>query len=150
MGYLPANTDLPTNFNVIRCIMDRTVECMNYRNLNYIVLEVDQAIFNKVLQVLFAFQEEKNRKFDRIILRMGGFHVIFCLLRIIYSRSKDSSIIELLVEAAAGTEGTTRSVLGGGDVKLSIRYYKILSEAFLRSKIQFLETPAQEPVEFND
>ena len=93
VGYLPAITDLPTGFNVIQCIMDGTIECMNYLNLNYIFLEV--------LQILFAFQE--NRKFDKIIVRMGSFHVILCLLRTIYSCFKDSGIIELLVEAAVGT-----------------------------------------------
>ena len=92
VGYLAAITDLPTSFNVIQCIMDRTIECMNYLNLNYIFLEVDQAIFNKVLQVLFAFQEKENRKLDKIIVRMGGCHVILCLLRTIYSRFKDSHL----------------------------------------------------------
>ena len=36
---------------------------------------------------------------------MGRFHVILCLLGTIYSRFKDSGIIELLVEAAVATEG---------------------------------------------
>ena len=150
MGYLPAINDSPTSFNVIQGIMDRAMECMNHLNLNYIFLVVDQAIFNKVLQVLFAFQEKENRKFDKIIVRMGGFHVILCLLRTIHSRFKDSGIIELLVEAAVGTEGTIRYAPRGGDVKLGIRYYKILYEAFLRSKIQFLETYTQESVEFEN
>ena len=116
--------------------MERTTECMNYLNLNCIFLEVDQAILNKVLQVSFVFQEKESRKFDKIIVRLGGFHVILCLLRTIYSRVKDFGIIKLLVEAADrivpfGTEGTIRSALRGGDVKLGIRYYKILGEAFL-------------------
>ena len=77
VGYLPAITDLPTSFNVVQCIMDRTVECMNYLNLNCIFLELDQATFSKVLQVLFAFQEKENRKIDKIIVHMGGCHVIY-------------------------------------------------------------------------
>ena len=60
---------------------------------------------------------------------MGGFHVTLCLLRTIYSHFKDSRIIELLVEAGVGTEGTIRSAIRGGDVKQGIRYYKILYEA---------------------
>ena len=73
--------------------MQRTIECMNCLNLNYIFLEVDQAIYNKVLQVLFAYQKKENRKFDKLIVRMGGFYVILCLLRTVYSRLKDSGII---------------------------------------------------------
>ena len=66
VGYLAVITDLPTSFNVIQCIMDRTIECMNYLNLNYIFLEVDQAIFNKVLQVLFVFQEKKTENLTNL------------------------------------------------------------------------------------
>ena len=150
VGYLPAITASPTSFMVIQCIMDITIEWINNLNLSYIFLEVEQAIFNKVLQILFAFQEKESTKFDKIIVRMGGCHVILCLLRIIYSRFKDSVIIELLVEAAVGIEGTIRSALRGGDAKLGIRCYKILFEAFLRSKIQFLETSTEESVEFKN
>ena len=50
---------------------------MNYLNLNYVFLEFDQAIFTKVLQVLIAFQENKNIKFEKILMRMGGFHEVY-------------------------------------------------------------------------
>ena len=55
------------------------------------------------------------------------------MLRTIYSRFKDSGIIELLVEAGVGTETTIRSAIWGGDVKHGIRYYKILYEGLERS-----------------
>ena len=84
MGYFPAINDSPKSLSVIQYIIDRTIECMNYLNLLYIFLEVHQAIFNKVLQVLFAFQEKENRKFAKIIVHMGGFHVILYLLRTTY------------------------------------------------------------------
>ena len=70
---------------------------------------------------------------------MIGFHVILCLLRTIYFRFKDSYIIELLAEAEVGTEGTIRSAIREGDIKQGIRYYKILYEAFARSKTSFFE-----------
>ena len=68
---------------------------------------------------------------------MGGFHVIlfyFLLFYTIYSRFKDSGIIELLVETGAGTKSTIR----GGDVRQGICYYKIIYEAFTISKVNFL------------
>ena len=48
-SYLPGITDSPTKFGVVQCIMQRTLECMRCLNLNYKFLEVDQAIYNKVL-----------------------------------------------------------------------------------------------------
>ena len=37
-----------------------------------------------------------NNVFEKIILRMGGFHVIFFLLRTTYSRFKNSGMIDQL------------------------------------------------------
>ena len=62
--------------------------------------------------------------------------MLFCF---IYSPFKDSGIIELLVEAGVGTESTPRFAIQGGAVRQGIRYYKILYEAFIISKINFLE-----------
>ena len=46
-----------------------------------------------------------------LIVHIGGFHVIICILRRIYFRFKDSDIVEILVEAVVGTEGTIRAAM---------------------------------------
>ena len=46
-----------------------------------------------------------------LIVRMGGFHVIICMLRTIYSQFKVSDLVETLVEAELGTEGTIRAAM---------------------------------------
>ena len=137
VGYLPSLIAPPTDMNVILAIMDRTIDCMNELDLDYIFLEVDQAIYNKVLQVLFKYHQEGSQKFEKLIVRMGGFHVIICLLRTIYSRFQDSGFIELLVEVGIGTEGTIRAAMKASDVKQGIRYYKLLYEALVRSKMEY-------------
>ena len=93
---------------------------------------------------LFAYQQKENKKFEKLIAHVAGFHVILCFLRTIYSRFKDSGIIEQLVEAGVGTEGTSRSAIRRGDVKQGISYYKILYETFIRSIINFLENSTRE------
>ena len=138
-SYLPGITDSPTKFSVVRFIMQRTFECMTCLNLNYKFLEVDQAIYNKVLRVLFAYQKKESRKCDKLIAHMGDFHVILCLLRTKYSRFKNLVIIELLLEAGVRTKGTIRSAIRGGDIKQGIHYHKIIYVAFTRPKINFSE-----------
>ena len=69
---------------------------------------------------------------------MGGFHIVLCLLKTIYSRFYDSGIAKLLVEAGFGSEGSIRSAMTGSDVKFEIRCYKILFEAILRTRIEFI------------
>ena len=40
-------------------------------------LEFDQAIYNKVIQVLFAYQKKENRKFDKL----GRFSCYFMFVK---------------------------------------------------------------------
>ncbi len=152
VGYLPAITASPTNMNVILGILNRTVKCMKELQLSYIFLEVDQAIYSKVLQVMFKYNSEGRNDFDNVIVRMGGFHVIICMLRTIHSRFKGSGIVELLSEAGVGAEGTIKSAINGSNVKQGVRYYKLIFEALLRTKLAYQEktTERQEMVQAQD
>ena len=58
---------------------------MTELKLENIFLECDQAIYTKVLQVLFKFNQEGSNHFDKIVVRMGGFHIVMCLMKAIYS-----------------------------------------------------------------
>ena len=85
VGYLPPITAPPTQMNVIYKVVNQTLSIMKELGLTYIFLEVDQAIYAKVLDVMFKLGNENNKIFNKIIVRMGGFHIIICLLRFIYS-----------------------------------------------------------------
>ena len=95
--------------------------CKSELQLEYIFLEVGQAIYNKVLQVLFNQQAKDPSFCNKLIVRMGGFYVVLCLLKTIYSRFYNSGIVELLVEAGVGSDGSIRSAMKSSDVKFGIR-----------------------------
>ena len=139
VGYLPAITAPPTNMNVILAILNRTLDCMTELKLETIFLECDQAIYTKVLQVLFKFKQEGSNHFDNIVVRMGGFHIVMCLMKAIYSRFQGSGIVELLAESGVGTEGAIKSGMNGTYVKQGLRYYKLLFESLLRTKVAYIE-----------
>ena len=80
---------------------------------------------------------------------MGGFHVIICIMRSIYSRFQDSGIIELLVESGVSSEGTIRAAMKGSDIKQGIRFYKLVYETLLRSKVEHLSN-VENNTEFDD
>ena len=144
---MPAIPVPPTQKNVIQEIINRAMRCKSELQLEYIFLEVDQAIYNKVLLVLFN-QKARDPSFCiKLIVRIGGFHIVLCLLKTINSRFYNSGIVELLVEAGVGSEGIIRSVMKGSDVKFGIRCYKILFEAILRTKIEFI---MENVVEFSE
>ena len=132
IGFIPAIPAPPTQKYVIEEIINRVMRCKSELQLESIFPEVDQAIYNKVLQVLF-------KSFcNKLIVRIGGFHIVLCLLKTIYSRFYDSGIVELLVEPGVGSEGGIRSAMKGSDVKFGIRCYKVLFEAILQTKIEFI------------
>ena len=63
------------NYKIINPVLSIKKEL----GLSYIFLEVDLAIYAKILDVMFQFQNE-NKMFDKIIGRMGGFYIMICLL----------------------------------------------------------------------
>ena len=135
---LPAILGSPTKMDVIYAILKRTVDIKNELGLDFIFLKSDQAIYTKFIQILFQFEGNDNKYFDGVIVRMGGFHVVMCIMKTILSRFKDCGMIQLLAEVGIGSEGTIRAAMNGNDVKEGIRYSKILYEAFLRTKIEKL------------
>ena len=125
IGFMPAIPAPPTQKNVIEEIINRSMRCKSELQIEYIFLEVDQAIYNKVLK---CFREKaKDPSFcNKLIVRMGGFHIVLCLLKAIYSHFYDSGIVELLVEAGVGSKVSIRSMMKVSDVKFAIRCYKVL------------------------
>ena len=130
----------PTQKNVIDEIINRAMRCKSEPQLEYIFLELDQAIYNQVLQVLFNQMARDPSVCKKLIVRVDGFQIVLCLLKTIYSCFYGSGIVELLVElvGSVGSEGSIRSAMKGSDVKLGIRCYKIVFEAILRTKIEFI------------
>ena len=119
-GYLQPITSPPTDMKVIFSVIDRSLDIMRELNLQQMFLEVDQAIYCKLLDAMFRMESNGNRIFDKLVPRMGGFHVIICVLRTIFSRFKDSGMVEWSVYSGIGGEGTITSALNGGDVKRAI------------------------------
>ena len=136
VGYMPPIHDTPTKYDVILEILSSAEKCRNELDLEYIFLEADQAVYHKVLDVKFQLPEQ----FKNVIVRMGGFHLIMCLMRSVYSRFRGFGLVELLAEVGdLGGPGTIESSLKGSDVKFGIRLYKLLFEAFYRIKLKMLE-----------
>ena len=91
--YLPPIAARPTKMKVIFFVINRSLDVMTELNLKNIILEVDQAIYTKILDAMFRMELDRSVIFDKIIQRMGGFYLVICMLKTIFSRLKDSDII---------------------------------------------------------
>ena len=76
--------------NVLQATTDPSITCMYSLNLDFIFLKVDPATYNKCLQILFSHKENSNKNYDNVMVHMGGFQVLICMLRAVYSGLKDS------------------------------------------------------------
>ena len=81
IGLMPALPAPPTQKNVIEEIINRAMSNKSELQLEYIFLEVDQAMYNKVLQVLFN-QKARDPSFcNKLLVRMVGFHIVLYLFK---------------------------------------------------------------------
>ena len=81
IGLMPALPAPPTQKNVIEEIINRAMSNKSELQLEYIFLEVDQAMYNKVLQVLLN-QKTRDPSFcNKLIVRMVGFHIVLYLFK---------------------------------------------------------------------
>ena len=81
IGLMPALPAPPAQKNVIEEIINRAMSNKSELQLEYIFLEVDQAMYNKVLQVLLN-QKTRDPSFcKKLIIRMVGFHIVLYLFK---------------------------------------------------------------------
>ena len=71
---------------VIYAVINRSLDSMDELGNKFILMEVDQAIYNKNLGDMFRMEKEGSAIFDKVIPQMGGFHIALCMIRTIYSR----------------------------------------------------------------
>ena len=138
VGYLPPIPESPTQMRVIYAEIERTLTIMEELELPFIFIEADQAIYTKMLDAMFKLESEGKEVFKKIIPRMGGFHILMCMLKTIFSLFKNIGFIQLLNSVGMGGMGTIKKLFKGSDVKEGIELHKKLFEALLRTKIDFL------------
>ena len=123
IGYLPPITAPPTEISVIYAFIDRAFKILTELNMEKMFMEADQAIYSKLLDAMLKMSVDGHDVFSKLIPRMGGFRIIMCMLKIIFSRFKDSRVIKLFVYFGISGEGTVKHALKGGDVKFGIHLH---------------------------
>ena len=82
---------------VICSVINWSQDVLTELNLKSIILEVDQAIYTKILDVMFRIEHDGSIIFDKIIPRIGGFHIAICMLKAIFIRFNDLFIYLIIV-----------------------------------------------------
>ena len=134
-GYLLSIAESPTEMKVIYAEMERTEKILVELGTEFIFIEADQAIYTKVLDAMFKMRNDGKDMFERIIPRMGGFHITICMSCTIYCIYSKIGFVQILAKAELGRIGSLKKTLKDGDVNEAIRLLKTLFEALVRTKI---------------
>ena len=146
VGYLPPILLPSTDLKVIAAVIRQTENVMKEPETNFIFIEADQAIYTKILDVMFSLKDKSEYLFLTIIPCMDGFHIGMCMLRTIYSLFKRCGMLQLLSSEGLGGLGTVKKALTGGDIKEGINLRKKLNEALSRTKIEYVDVFKHEAV----
>ena len=114
---------------VIYAEIERTEKIRVELGTEFIFIEADQAIYTKVLDAMFKMRNDGKDMFERIIPRIGGFHITICMLRTIYCIYSKIGFIQILAKAGLGGIGSLKRTLKGGDLNKAIHLNKTLFEA---------------------
>ena len=79
--YLPSITAPPKEVKVIYAFIDKAFKILTELEMEKMFIEADQAIYSKLLDAMFKMSEDGHDVFSKLIPRMGGFHIIMCMLK---------------------------------------------------------------------
>ena len=79
--YLPPITAPSKEVKVIYAFIDKAFKILTELEMEKMFIEADQAIYSKLLDAMFKMSEDGHDVFSKLIPRMGGFHIIMCMLK---------------------------------------------------------------------
>mgnify|MGYP002803380803 FL=1 len=88
IGYLPVVDAPVTDFATIYAILRRSLDIANKLQLQYAVLVFDEAVFAKVQQVRWKYEEFRSK----FIVRMGEFYACMSYASAIACRFRDAGL----------------------------------------------------------
>lgn len=110
IGYGPFVPESPTSPSVVLNSLEYFISASNLLNQQFTIVTADQAIY----EIILALKSKYPLKLERVIARMGGFHIIMNFLGAIGHLMSGSGIEELLVSGRILVEGTAKKVISGG------------------------------------
>lgn len=128
IGYLPIIDGSPTDLGVVNAVLSQSIDIADKLNQNSIVVVMDEAVYAKAQLIRWTDDVFQNR----LVLRLGEFHVIMCFPGVIGKRFQDGGLSNILIESNIVAEGSINGVLSGKHYNRSIRSMKIVYEAIYR------------------
>ena len=111
IGYGPFHPRSPTQPDVVKESVDYCIQVSRLNRQVYCVLSGDQAIYDIVL----GLQTKHLNYYDKLILRMGGFHIALNFLGAVGHLCKGSGLGDVLTAANVCNARTANKIMAGND-----------------------------------
>ena len=86
-----------------------------------VIIVFDQAIYAKALEIVW----QNPQQFQRVVLRMGTFHMVCAFLAAIGKRFSGAGLEDVLIESGIVATGSVSGVLQGKHYNRAIRTHKV-------------------------
>lgn len=117
--------------SVINPLLQKPLLVLQELNTKNMFIEVDQAIYAKVLDSMFKM----NVNYLTLFQNFSQEYQVFTLQ--MYYCFENSGFINSLFYSGCSGEGTIINALRGGEVKHGIQLYKFICEAIFRNKLPY-------------
>lgn len=95
VGYLPIIDASPTQYDTVYTVLEKRLQIADALNQKEVVVVFDQANHSKAQQIRW-----RNERFsERLVLRLGAFHITLAMLSCIGKRFRDAGLENLVIEA---------------------------------------------------
>ena len=127
IAYGPLLPESLTNSDVVLASVEYFVKLTAKLGQQTNVITVDQAIYD----IIQGIRKKHSKKFDNLVVRLGGFHIIENFLGAVGFFMKNSRLKDTFVESGICKRGTANKVISGKDYYKMIRYHSLVSEAMM-------------------
>ena len=128
MGYMPLILNPAHELSTLYTVLKRCIAVGDATGHKHIVLTVDQALYCKLVELIWNSDVFK----ERIILRLGGLHIKMNFQKVIGKHMEGSGLSELWLESGVLAEGSIAKVLDGKAFAKSMRIHKLTFQAIWR------------------
>ena len=128
IGYCQLLKSSPTKDDTVYEVMKRMLEMSYVLGQDRAVSTVDLAIYTKAKAIQWNFPET----FEKLVIRLGGFHICLNFLGTIGAIYKSSGLEEWMIDSNLYGPNTLASILAGKQYNRGIRACKLMLEALFR------------------
>lgn len=124
VGYCPVIEASPTELPTVYTVLQGSVDMADQLGQDDVIVVFDQAIYAKALEILW----QNEQLFNRLVVRMGTFHITCAYLSAIGKRFGDAGLSDVLIESGVVATGSVAGVLEGRHYNRAVRIHKVMMQ----------------------